>query len=466
MCAAAPTRPTETPFARDRADVVVVGGGAAGLSAALEARAAGADDVIVLEAGGQAGGATRIATGSLMAAGTRVQRELGLDDDAQRFFEYYMAIARFQVPAGIVRELCDRASGALDWLAGLGVEFTSANLYRAGVEHVPRSHRASGGGQAIVDALTQECRRRVVRIETGHRATRLLRDAVGAVGGVGGDGWAVRAVATVLATGGFAANYDLVRKYVGETNGDWSPAPSTCAGDGIELGRSAGAAMAGAGHGDLLLTSATVRQLEPGRPAWLVLVDGCGRRFASETTPYPFLSACVQKLGGACWAVNDAAMLADGCAPQAGSWTAANLRRGAADGTVLVADRIDQLAERMGVPARQLSATIARYNADCVLGRDRSFEKGPDGLRPVVTPPFYALRLSASIPAVTGYGVQIDRQARVLSAADLEPVPGLFAAGEVTGNVLGPQYLGYGIAITSAVVYGRIAGQEAARSAR
>jgi fumarate reductase flavoprotein subunit len=466
VCTAAPTRLTESPSARYRADVLVVGGGAAGLSAAIEARAAGADDVIVLEAAGQPGGATRIATGSLMAAGTVVQRELGLDDDAQRFFDYYMAIARFQAPAGIVRELCDRASDALDWLAGLGVEFTSSSLYRAGVEHVPRSHRASGGGQAIVDALTAECRRRMVRLETGHRATRLLRDAVGSVRGAGGDGWEVRAAATVLATGGFAANHDLVRRYVGETDADWSPAPSTCTGDGIELGLSAGAAMAGAGHGDLLLTSASAHQLEAGRPAWLVLVDGSGHRFASETTPYPFLSACVQQLGGTCWAVNDAAVLADGCAPEAGSWSPASLRRGAADGTVLVADQIDQLAERMGVPPRQLTATIARYNTDCALGRDRSFEKGADGLRPVASPPFYAVRLSASVPAVTGYGVQIDRQARVLSAADLEPVPGLFAAGEVTGNVLGPQYVGYGIAITSAVVYGRIAGQQAAQPAR
>jgi hypothetical protein len=87
----------------------------------------------------------------------------------------------------------------------------------------------------------------------------------------------------------------------------------------------------------------------PDGPASPVMVDGCGRLFADETLPYPFLSPYVQGLGGACWAISDATVVEDSRAPRPGSWSAANLRQGAAEGMVLVADRIDQLAEGTGV---------------------------------------------------------------------------------------------------------------------
>jgi fumarate reductase flavoprotein subunit len=97
---------------------------------------------------------------------------------------------------------------------------------------------------------------------------------------------------------------------------------------------------------------------------------------------------------------------------------------------------------------------------------DTQFLKDPAVLKPVSTPPLYATAMRPSIVAVTGYGLRIDADARVIRAGDYQPIPGLYAAGEVTGNVLGPQYLGGGNSVTSAILFGRVAGHTAATDSR
>jgi len=109
-----------------------------------------------------------------------------------------------------------------------------------------------------------------------------------------------------------------------------------------------------------------------------------------------------------------------------------------------------------------LAGSVRRYNQSCASRHDAEFLKREAGLIAIGTPPYYAVRLRPAVVALTGYGPRIDAEARVLRAADGDPVPGLYAAGEVTGNVLGPQYLGGGNAIGSALIFGRIAGRSAA----
>lgn len=452
-------------------DVVVVGGGGGGLAAALTAAEAGAS-VLLVEAAAELGGSTALAGGSFMAAGTSVQRAAGFPDDTvEEFYDYYRTLNQFEVDPAVVRRFCEQATPTLEWLAGLGVEFRTEGLYRAGLERSPRSHRPVGAGRAIVDALHSAARKANVDIAVGQRISGLVvRD--GRVNGVRSEAESVTAWAVIITTGGFGPNLDLVRKHYPDAAraGDWvwSPGAATCAGDGLALAEEAGAGTTGTNRGELVLTPGFARDLEPFLPAWLVFVNGEGRRFVDESSPYAVLSTLVLRQGGRCWVVLDEAMRAEARPNPAsamfgsGSWSPDVLSEQVAAGRVQTAPTLDQLAQQIAVPARLLASTIAHYNADAKSGVDSRFGKPAEQLRPVSTPPFFAVELRPAVVALTGYGLRIDPDARVLRDIDDEPIPGLYAAGEVTGSLLGPQYVGGGNAIGNAVVFGRIAGRTAA----
>jgi fumarate reductase flavoprotein subunit len=113
------------------------------------------------------------------------------------------------------------------------------------------------------------------------------------------------------------------------------------------------------------------------------------------------------------------------------------------------------------VRAGALETTIASYNEQCATGHDATWFKPPDGLRPVRTPPFHAVRIRPAIVCWTGTGLRIDREARVLDASE-RPIAGLYAAGETTGGVFGECYAAGGASIANAIVFGRVAGAGAA----
>ena len=450
-------------------DVVVVGGGGAGLAAALTAAESGAR-VLIAEAAEQLGGSTRLAGGSFMAAGTPVQFEAGFENDsADAFYDYYLTFNRWDIDPAVARRFCDRALPTMTWLVELGLTYTVDGLYRAGLEPAPRSHRPVGGGQAIVDALSRAVKGRSVDIALGQRVEELVADADGRVCGVRANGEELSTSSVIITTGGFGPNTDLVRRHIPDAafGGEqvWSPGAPTCVGDGLRLGAQVNASMGGRNRGDLLLSSGLVRDIEPYLPGWLVFVDQQGRRFVDELAPYGVITPLTVARGGSCWVIFDddalktAAPRADS-AWGAGTWNTDTLSRGVADGAVRTATSVPELARVVGVESAVLASTIERYNTDCERGHDSQFFKDPTVMRPIAKPPFYAVELRPQVIAVTGYGLRIDADARVLGADDC-PIAGLFAAGEVTGNVLGPQYLGGGNAIGSALIFGRIAGQSA-----
>jgi fumarate reductase flavoprotein subunit len=278
----------------------------------------------------------------------------------------------------------------------------------------------------------------------------------------------------VIATGGFGSNPALVAEHfpdAGRAGGEpWSPEPSTCVGDGLRLGAAVGAATTGRNRGELLLSTGFARDLEPFVPAWLVYVTPDGRRFVNEGAPYTVITPTLLTRADWCWAILDDAARVSATAPVdarwgMGSWIGDVLLAHARDGRVATADTVAGLAAATQMPPVSLTATVDRYNADCQAGTDTRFGKDPGSMKPIVTPPFYAVRLRPLVVAVTGYGLVIDADGRVLRETDGEPVPGLFAAGEVTGNVIGAQYLGGGNAIGSALIFGRVAGRAAADQA-
>lgn len=456
-------------------DVAVVGAGGAGLAAAVAAHDAGAT-VLVVEAAPEVGGSTAMSGGAIMAGGTSVQREAGIADDSpDELFDHYMTFNRWDVEPSVVRAFCNDAPDLVDWLRSLGVDLRPEALYRAASERVPRSHRPTGGGAGLVGALLAAAREREVDIALGTRVGGLVRSGDGRVTGIVAGPQELRAGAVVLTTGGFAHNADLLARHFPDVSAadgpPRSPAPATNVGDGLLMGVDAGAAATGHNHGVALLSADLVPDIEPFTPGWLLFVDPAGERYVNELAPYMVLTPLTIARGGFCWVVFDDEACRSAAPPPAsawgaGTWVADTLLAAAADGRVATAATLAGLAGTMGVEASTLEATVDRYNECCRRGADDDFFKDPSTLKPVATPPFYAVTMRPSVVPLTGYGLRIDTEGRVLGAVDHRPVPGLYAAGEVTGNVLGPQYLGGGNAVTSAVLYGRRAGRTAVRDLR
>ncbi len=465
-------------MARDY-DVIVVGGGGAGMSAAIEASDAGAS-VLLIEADGKLGGSTALSGGVYYAAGTSVQRAKGIEgDNAELLFEYYMTLNQYRVEASLARTICDNAAPGLEWLIAMGVEFRPEDLYSSGVESWERGHHAHGNGAAIAEALDREVSRRPIDVALKTRVQRLVIEG-GRVTGVHAGGEDVRAGAVVLTTGGFGANPHFLHKYYPEAaaQGDWAwyIGNPNCVGDGLVLGQQAGADIVGHNRGLLLTTPNFRKQLEVFVPGWLVYVNREGRRFIKETAEYAVMSGVVKaQTGGSCFAIFDDAAkraakpiakyadaFAAGVIPL--NWVADELEAQVKTGKVIKADSLDELAVKCGIRPGSLDATVTRYNADTDAGLDSMFFKDPADMKPIRTGPFYAVEVRPAIVCLTSTGVRIDSAARALDERD-RPIRGLFAGGETTGGVLGERYIGGGNSIANAIVFGRIAGRGAAAEA-
>ena len=177
-------------------DVIVIGGGGAGLSAALEAHAAGAS-VIVLEADTRLGGATALSGGVFYAAGTSVQRRAGIADSADAMFAYLMTLNQWSQKPDIIRFVCNESAGAIDWLIGRGVDFPHDKLVKGGIETVPRAHPSHGAGMGIAEALINAAGAAGIETALGTRVERLLVED-GCVTGVHAGGMDLRAGATII----------------------------------------------------------------------------------------------------------------------------------------------------------------------------------------------------------------------------------------------------------------------------
>jgi len=449
-------------------DVIVIGSGAAGLSAAVSAADAGAS-VLVVEADKQVGGSSRLSGGHFYAAGTSIQREAGIEGDTpQAMYEHYMTLNQWMVEPSVVRRYCELSAPTFEWLREQGVEFSSASLYESGVGSVPRGHPPEGGGEAVVQALDAQCSARGVDMVMDSRVDELLRDDSGRVVGIriGADEASCGAV--VMATGGFGANPGMYAEHYPDaaTAGNWSwyIGSPMARGDGLKLGQAAGAALDGHNRGLLLVTPGFSRDLEVLLPGWLILVNQEGRRFTDETAPYTVLGGLIQRQGGRAFAVFDEAARKDARRSPVSQayWVDEILEQKSADGTIAQADTLEDLASKVEVHPGALIGTIERYNADCERGEDSAFFKNPaTGMRAIQKPPFYAVEVRPAIVCWTGTGLRINAEACVVGT-DERTISGLYAAGETVGSLHGDRYIGGGGSFGPCIVFGKLAGESAA----
>jgi len=449
-------------------DVIVIGSGAAGLSASVAAADSGAS-VLLVEADKRVGGSSRLSEGHFYAAGTSIQREAGIDcDTADAMFEHYMTLNQWMVEPSVVRRYCELSAPTLEWLRGHGVRFSSGTLYQSGIGTVPRGHPPEGAGAAVVQALDAQREARGVDLLLDARVSELLCNGAGRITGIRIGNDAASCGAAVIATGGFGANPALYPEHFPDAaaagNWSWYIGSPLARGDGLMLGRAVGAALDGHNRGLLLLTPGFSHDLEVLLPGWLILVNRQGRRFTDETAPYTMIGGLVQRQGGRAFAVFDeAARAAARRSPESQAyWVDEVLARKAADGTIARASTFEDLAFRAGIDAAGLAGTIERYNRDCDRGCDSAYFKNPaSGMRALRQPPFYAAEVRPAIVCWTGAGLRIDSRTCVLGT-DERPIPGLFAAGETVGSLHGDRYIGGGGSFGPCIVFGKLAGEQAA----
>ncbi|MBZ6083151.1 FAD-dependent oxidoreductase [Streptomyces olivaceus] len=467
----------------DALDVIVVGGGGAGLAAAVAAAEQGAQ-VLLFESERELGGSTQLSAGLFTAAGTGVQRGLGIEDTAERHFQHYMDLNQWQLKPGLIRAFCAAAGPTLEWMLGLGLDVPAVvspdahtpGLCRAGVEDVWRGHVPRDQGYGLVQVLDRARRERGVEAVLNTRVERLLFEE-GRVAGVVADGIEVRAGAVVVASGGFAQDPGLLDRYYPEAHeaGDslFVVAAPGSRGDHFAFAEQTGASLTGHGWG-LMLPTAYFQRYHHWQagfpPKSRVYVNGSGRRFMDEDASYAVSTGIILAQDGPVWAVFDEKARL-GLPTGYADWTPERVAEEVRAGRTLSAATLTELAAAMDVPSDALSATVTRWNARLAAsGADPDFlredslaAKGsPQPPAPIAAGPYYAARVLPAELVCTHTGLEIDHDAAVLDRTGT-PVPGLFAAGEAGGGVLGMRYVGGGNAVANALTMGRVAGRNAAR---
>ena len=457
-------------------DLIIVGGGGAGMAAGIMARKAGAS-VMVLEADTKLGGATAWSAAVMYACNTSIQKARGIQDTPEAMYNYMMTLAGWDTYPRIMRVLCEQSGPTLEWLISLGVQFPAEYLLCSGVDEVPRGHPSGGVANSLINAAGAAG----VEHALGTRVDKLLVEN-GRVVGVSAGGETLRGGAVIVTTGGFGNSPEMIKDYypTAAYHGDWTYAVHMKApfivGDGIKLGKGIGAAIVGEDTGLLLPTSGLGKFVEAFLPPWIALVNNQGFRFMDESAPYAvsgyIINAQPQRRA---FAIFDEPTLENasqdmryadpyhsgGAMP---TWEYNLLRQNIANGKIVKADTIAELAKKIGLDPVTLTVTIDRYNRDCDAGCDREFFKEMEQRFPICKAPFYAREVRACVIGQTGAGLNINTDAQVLDEHG-RVIPGLYAAGEVLGCGVGKRYFGGGMGICNAMVFGRIAGVNAAAEA-
>lgn len=445
--------------------VLVVGAGACGLTAALAARDAGAE-VLVVERDATPSGSTALSSGFIPACGTRFQRARGIEDSAELMAGDILRKNHGEADARVVETVC-RASGAtIEWLTDShGIPFVLIEGFLYPGHRVLRMHTVpEKTGAALMAALLNACAASGIDILTSARVGELISDESRRILGVrverrDGVREEIGCGALVLACSGFGGNAELVRRHIPEIAGALYFGHSGNQGDALAWGAAlgAGASDLGAyqGHGSVATPHGVLI-------TWALMTEGGiqvntrGERFADEHQGYS--EQCLPVLeqpGGVAWNLYDERLHRLGM-------EFPDYRQAHALGAVRSAPDAARLAAAIGVPGDALERTLAL--AACYADREGRDLLGRDfGGKPKLAPPYYAIKVTGALFHTQG-GLEVDTQARVLDANG-RPLANLLAGGGAARGVSGAHVWGYlsGNGLLSAVTLGRIAGAEAAR---
>jgi succinate dehydrogenase/fumarate reductase flavoprotein subunit len=472
-------------------DVLIVGLGAAGASAAIEARRAGAE-VLVLERASAGGGSTALSGGFIyLGGGTRVQKLNGIADTAEDMYQYLQAMSPDADPAK-VRLYADQSAAHFDWIETNATRFddrfyphkhyehsSAESLAWTGNEMVwpfrdiakpaPRGHKmpgkddkhvgvgeTGGGGQVLMEGLITTAEKLGARVQCDANARQLIVDPSGRVVGLRytlfqEDRYVRARKGVVLAAGGFGMNQAMVEEYcpdfASETIGKLGT--GFIQGVGHLLGASAGAAFE---HMDGYFVTSPFYPPESLLKA--ILVNKEGKRFVAEDSYHSrSTAACLKQPDKAAYLICDSAIFARCEFPHEliDAW-----------------ETIEEMEAGLGLPTGALVKTMADYNAHAANGEDPEFHKYGKWIQPLVEAPFAAIDCTFGTSPIMGFtlgGLKTNAKGEVLDPANA-PVPGLYAAGACASN-LAYDSMGYstGTCIGESTFFGRQCGINAAINA-
>lgn len=461
-------------------DVVVVGFGIAGGAAAIEARRAGAE-VLILERASRGGGATAESEGTIyFGGGTRVQKASGFDDSLENMQAHMSEAAGPTADPEKVRLYCENSLAHFEFFESLGVEFKDtyyeekvifpptddcliysgneqAHPFSAGATPVPRGHKPKREGSAgtyLIEQMIETFINEGGTIQNESRVQTLIRNDEGRVVGVviqvDGEEVGIRARrGVILTTGGFIKNREMVEKFAPDLARCNYPIGSDgCDGSGIRMGMGVGGNAINMSEGLM-----TTPFFPPPDHIKGLLVSAQGQRFINEDCYHGRVTdAILQK--------------ADGCAYLIVDESIYDEEKMLMPYTILaVEETISELEASIGIPESYLAHTVEAYNRSAAKGEDPAFHKASKYVRPLDSPPYAALDLSVdkSVWAVfTLGGLDTKASGEVLSV-DGTAIEGLYAAGRASAGLTrsGSHYAS-GMSIGGGSFFGRLAGKSAA----
>ena len=437
-------------------DVVIIGAGGAGMTAAIMLKQAGVD-FILLEKMPYAGGNTTKATGGMNASETHYQKEQGIEDSNALFAADTMKGGHALNDASLVAVMANSSSGAIDWLDSIGANLPKISFSGgASVNRIHAPEDGSGVGAFLVDRFNAKLSELGVEIMFETAATELLTDADGKISGVKAEGtdavYTINAKAVILATGGFGANEEMYTTYRPDLKGTVTTNAPGATGDGIVMAQALGADLVDIEQIQLHPTveqTTSILITESVRGDGAILVNQSGVRFTNELLTRDAVSAAeLAQEGSYAYIIFDQ-KLRDNLKA---------IEKYVKSGITMQADTIEGLAEQLGVDPAVLAKTLADWN-ECVKNqRDPEFGRTTGMQEDLSTAPYYAIKIAPGIHHTMG-GVKINTAAEVINTEG-KAIPGLFAAGEVCGGVHGGNRLG-GNAVADIVIFGRIAAESA-----
>jgi fumarate reductase flavoprotein subunit len=441
-----------------KADVVVIGGGGAGYSAAITAHDAGAK-VIVLEKMPITGGNTQIASGGMNAAGTKHQSAQGIQDNWQLMYEDTLKGGKNRGDKTLVEILAKDSAAANDWMTSFGADLSG--ITRGGGASANRFHAPKDGrpvGPELLKALRGAANQRKLDVRVNSKVLRINTNGSGAVAGVrveerGIALYEIEAKTVVIATGGFSANKEMVAKYCPQCVGMATSNQPGATGEGIVLAEAIGAQLVDMDQVQIhpsLGANTNILVSESTRGAGAIMVNREAKRFVNELTTRDAASAAILQQTG-----KTVFMIFDG-----------NVRKRLKSiegyfhlGLAKEAPTLEALAQMLSIDAATFATTVANYNKYQQAKEDPEFKRTSMAV-PLNQPNYGSIEIWPGVHYTMG-GIKIDAQARAIGKNG-NPIPGLYAAGEVTGGIHGANRLG-GNSTVETVVFGRIAGREAAK---
>ncbi|WP_232695979.1 flavocytochrome c [Brevibacillus daliensis] len=448
-------------------DVVVVGAGGAGFAAAIEAKVAGSN-VVLLEKMPTIGGNTLISGAEMNAANTWVQNKLGIKDSQELFYEDTMKGGDNVGNPEMVRIMTTKATEAAEWLRDeIKVVFEDDNLFQFGGHSVKRALIPNGHtGQEMVTKLKAKADELQIPVKTDTNVKELIMTD-GRVTGVKATGASGEELTfnakngVIIATGGFGSNIEMRKKYAPELDESYLSTVTTgSTGDGIVMGEKIGAASTNMGSIQTYPVcnpkSGLISLVADSRFDGALLINQSGNRFVEELERRDVISkAILAQEGGYAYQIWNQKV---GDFSKTVETHKDEYDMLVKDGILFKTDTLEEAAKHFNIPADQLQKTIDRFNGFAKAGKDEDF-KHRGTLTAMEEGPWYIQKAVPSVHHTMG-GLVIDTETRVLDK-DNKVIPGLYAAGEVTGVIHGKNRLG-GNAIADVFVFGRIAGQNAA----